>query len=135
MIHDTVEMLDNIDRPTDVKNGSDNHLAFLSSMSDMATGARDVAIEAYKQTIEDGRYVPGGSEWTIKSVDGLKQLDRTASSLERMLKAVDVENAGGMISNEAWQKHLEEEQAAAEAEKAAMQRATGGTAPVSRGKE
>lgn len=135
MIHDTVEMLDNIDRPTDVKNGSDNHLAFLSSMSDMATGARDVAIEAYKQTIEDGRYVPGGSEWTIKSVDGLKQLDRTASSLERMLKAVDVENAGGMISNEAWQKHLEEEQAAAEAEKAAMQRATGGTEPVSRGKE
>lgn len=126
MIHDTVEMLDNIERPTDVKNGSDNHLAFLSSMSDMATGARDIAIQAYKQTIDDGRYVPGGSEWTVKSVDGLKQLDRTASSLERMLQAEDVQNAGGMITNEDWLRHLEEEKAAAEAEKAAMQRATGG---------
>lgn len=129
MIHDTVDMLENIERPSDVRNGSDNHLAFLSSMSEMATGARDIAIQAYKQTIDDGRYVPGGSEWTVKSVDGLKQLDKTASSLERMMPAVDIQNPGNMISNEAWQQHLEAEKAAAEAEKAAMQRATGVAVP------
>ena len=122
MMHDTVDMLENIKRPSDVPNGSDAHLAFLSSMSDMATGARDAAIRAYQETIDAGRYVPGGTAWTKKSVDGLKQLDRTASSLERMLSATDIHNAGSFITNQIWTDHVEAEKAAAAAEKAAAHR-------------
>ncbi len=125
MMQDTVDMLENINRPSDVKNGSDNHLAFLASMSDMATAARDAAIQAYKETIEVGKHVPGGAEWIQKSIDGLKQLDRTASSLERMLNATTQHNAGAIISNEVWQQHVEDEKKAVEAEKAAEKRRAG----------
>ncbi len=123
MMHDTVDMLENINRPSDIPNGSDAHLAFLSSMSDMATGARDAAIKAYQETIDAGRYVPGGTDWTKKAVDGLKQLDRTASSLERMLNATELQNAGTFITNKVWTDRLAAEKAAAEAEKAAADRA------------
>ena len=84
MMHELVDTLETVPRPSDIKDGSDNHLAFLAAMSEMATGTRDEAIKMYQNAIEASRMAGISMEWTKKSLDGLKQLDRTASEQERL---------------------------------------------------
>ncbi len=114
MMHELVDELENIGRPTDVKEGSDNHLAFLASMSDMATGTRDEAIKMYQNAIDASKLAGISMEWTKKSLDGLKQLDRTASNQEKLAPMKNVYSAMPTITPSIFKK-VELDKAAAEA--------------------
>ena len=114
MMHELVVELENIPKPSDVKTGSDNHLAFLASMSDMATGTRDEAIKMYKNAIEASKIAGISMEWTQKSLDGIQQLDRTASHQERIAPMVYMYSPGGLVSPEKLRR-AEQERAEAEA--------------------
>lgn len=113
MMHELVDELESVPRPTDIKEGSDNHLAFLASMSDMATGTRDEAIKMYQNAIEASRLAGISMEWTQKSLDGLKQLDRTANSQERLAPMQDMHSSQPLVQPS---KFKEGEIAKAEAE-------------------
>ncbi len=123
MMHELVDELENINRPSDVKEGSDNHLAFLASMSDMATGTRDEAIKMYQNAIDASKLAGISMEWTKKSLDGLKQLDRTASSQERLAQMQDTNSAQTLISPSMFKQREEEKSAAEAAAKAAAEAA------------
>ncbi len=114
MMHELVNELEDIERPTDVRNGSDQHLAFLASMSDMGTGTRDEAIKMYQNAIDASKMAGISMEWTQKSVDGLKQLDRTASSRERLAQMEDTHSSYSLVTPSEF-KRQEEEKAEAEA--------------------
>lgn len=114
MMHELVLSLEDMPRPSDVREGSDNHLAFLSAMSDMATGTRDEAIKMYQNAIDASKLAGISMEWTEKSLDGLKQLDRTASAQERLAPMVNKYNANLLLTPSEF-KRQEEEKAAAEA--------------------
>jgi len=98
MMHGLVDDLENISRPTDVRHGSDAHLAFLASMSDLATGTRDEAIKMYRNAIDASKLAGVSMTWTKQSLDGLKQLDRTAISQERMAESRDIYSTGSLVS-------------------------------------
>ena len=113
MMHELVDTLETVPRPSDIKEGSDNHLAFLAAMSDMATGTRDEAIKMYQNAIEASRMAGISMEWTKKSLDGLKQLDRTASEQERLDPMKNVYSSGPLVTPSALKAR---EEALAEAE-------------------
>ena len=114
MMHELVDELENMGRPTDVKQGSDGHLSFLASMSDMATGTRDEAIKMYQNAIDASKMAGISMEWTKKSLDGLKQLDRTASNQEKLAPMKNVYSAKPVVTPSAF-KQAEQEKAEAEA--------------------
>ena len=116
MMHELVNDLEEVPRPTDIREGSDNHLAFLASMSDMATGTRDEAIKMYQNAIDASRMAGISMEWTQKSIDGLKQLDRTASNQERLAPMEYSYSSGPLIVPSVFK---EQEIAKAEAEEEA----------------
>ena len=118
MMHELVTELDTVPCPSDIKKGSDNHLAFLASMSDMATGTRDEAIKMYQNAINASKMAGISIEWTKKSLDGLKQLDRTASNQERLDPHHDVYGSNPLVTPYEFQTR-EAEKAAAKAEAAA----------------
>lgn len=113
MMHELVDTLETVPRPSDIKEGSDNHLAFLAAMSDMATGTRDEAIKMYQNAIEASRMAGISMEWTKKSLDGLKQLDRTASEQERLDPMKYVYSSNPLVTPSAFKAR---EEALAEAE-------------------
>ena len=123
MMHELVDELENIPKPADVREGSDNHLAFLASMSDMATGTRDEAIKMYQNAIEASKMAGISMEWTKKSIDGLKQLDRTASDQERLAPMIYTYSSGPLVNPVAF-KQQEIDKAEAEARAKAAAEAT-----------
>ncbi len=114
MMHELVLSLEDMPCPSDIRSGSDNHLAFLSAMNDMATGTRDEAIKMYQNAIEASKLAGISMEWTEKSLDGLKQLDRTASAQEKLAPMVNKYNANMLLTPSEF-KRQEEEKSAAEA--------------------
>lgn len=118
MMHQLVDQLENMDKPLDIRQGSDNHLAFLSSMSDLATGTRDETIKMYQNAIEASRVAGISLDWTKKSLDGLKELDRTASSQEKMAAMRDVYSPTPIVSPTQFTREQKEK---AEAEERAEQ--------------
>ena len=120
MMHELVNDLEEMPRPTDIRQGSDNHLAFLASMSDMATGTRDEAIKMYQLAIDASRMAGISMEWTQKSIDGLKQLDRTASNQERLAPMQFTHSSGPLVNPSVFkQQEIEKAEAEAEAKAAA----------------
>lgn len=127
MMHELVNELEDIEKPSDVRSGSDQHLAFLASMSDMGTGTRDEAIKMYQNAIDASKMAGISMEWTQKSVDGLKQLDRTASSQERLAQMEDTHGSRSLVTPSEFKKQEEEKaeaEAAAKAEAEAALRAS-----------
>ena len=126
MMHELVTELDTVPCPSDIKKGSDNPLAVLASMSDMGTGTRDEAIKMYQNAIDASKMAGISIEWTKKSLDGLKQLDRTASNQERLDQHHNVYGSNPLVTpyefhtREA-EKAAAKAEAAAEAEEAAQQ--------------
>ena len=114
MMHELVLSLDDMPCPSDIRSGSDNHLAFLSAMSDMATGTRDEAIKMYQNAIDASKLAGISMEWTEKSLDGLKQLDRTASAQERLAPMVNNYHANVLLTPSEF-KRQEAEKSEAEA--------------------
>ena len=113
MMHELVDLFEHVPCPSDIKKGSDNHLAFLASMSDMGTGTRDEAIKMYQNAIEASKMAGISIEWTKKSLDGLKQLDRTASNQERLAPMANAYGSNAIVTPSEF---TQREQAKAEAE-------------------
>lgn len=114
MMHELVNALEDMPCPSDVRRGSDAHLSFLASMSDMATGTRDEAIKMYQNAIEASKLAGISMVWTEKSLDGLKQLDRTASTQERLAPASNLYSPEAMVTPSVF-KAQQQAKAAAEA--------------------
>ena len=113
MMHELVDLFEHVPCPSDIKKGSDNHLAFLASMSDMGTGTRDEAIKMYQNAIDASKMAGISIEWTKKSLDGLKQLDRTASNQEKLAPMMNSYGSNAIVTPSEFTKR---EQAKAEAE-------------------
>lgn len=121
MMHELVNELEEVPCPSDVRQGSDNHLAFLASMSDMATGTRDEAIKMYQNAIEASKLAGISMVWTEKSLDGLKQLDRTASTQERLDPMQNVYSPSRTITPSEFKRQQEETKAAEAKAKAELE--------------
>ena len=121
MMHELVNELEEVPCPSDVRQGSDNHLAFLASMSDMATGTRDEAIKMYQNAIEASKLAGISMVWTEKSLDGLKQLDRTASTQERLDPMRNVYSPSRTITPSEFKRQQEETKAAEAKAKAELE--------------
>lgn len=119
MMHELVNELENMPCPSDVRNGSDNHLAFLASMSDLATGTRDEAIKMYQNAIDASKLAGISIEWTVKSLEGLKQLDRTANVQERLAPVANIYSPSATLTPSEF-KQAENERNQAEAKKQAQ---------------
>ena len=113
MMHELVDLFEHVPCPSDIKKGSDKHLAFLASMSDMGTGTRDETIKMYQNAIEASKMAGISIEWTKKSLDGLKQLDRTASNQEKLAPMSNAYSSNAIVTPSEFTKR---EQAKAEAE-------------------
>lgn len=112
MMHDLVYSLEELPCPSDIRNGSDNHLAFLSAMNDMATGTRDEAIKMYQNAIDASKMAGISMEWTEKSLDGLKQLDRTANAQERLDPMQNDYSSNALLTPSEFQQQEAEKKAA-----------------------